>query len=145
LVIFVALLAGGWGGLTPVDSDLWGGLPLTLLLTAFAVIASVPLAIALALGRRSPLPIVRWLCTGYIEIVRGVPLITVLFFGAFVLPLLLPSHWRADPMIRVALCLMGFSAAYLAEVYRGGLQAIAKGQAEACHALSLSRWQTSSW
>lgn len=141
LVTFVALLAGGWGGLAPVDSDLWGGLPLTLLLTAFAVIASVPLAIALALGRRSQLPIVRWLCTGYIEIVRGVPLITVLFFGAFVLPLLLPATWRADPMIRVALCLMGFSAAYLAEVYRGGLQAIAKGQSEACHALSLTRWQ----
>lgn len=142
LVIFVALLAGGWGGLTPVDSDLWGGLPLTLLLTAFAVIASVPMAIALALGRRSQLPIVRWICTGYIEIVRGVPLITILFFGAFVLPLLLPANWRADPMIRVALCLMGFSAAYLAEIYRGGLQAIAKGQAEAAHALSLGRWQT---
>lgn len=142
LVLFVALLAGGWAGLTPVDSDLWGGLPLTLLLSVFAVITSVPLAIALALGRRSQLPIVRWVCTGYIELVRGVPLITVLFFGAFVLPLLLPAAWRGDGMVRVALCLTGFSAAYLAEVYRGGLQAIAKGQAEAAHALSLSRWQT---
>lgn len=142
LAMFVALLAGGWGGLTPVDSDLWGGLPLTLLLSVFAVIASVPLAIALALGRRSQLPIVRWACTGYIELVRGVPLITVLFFGAFVLPLLLPPGWRADAMLRVALCLTAFSAAYLAEVYRGGLQAITKGQGEAAHALSLSRWQT---
>lgn len=142
LALFVALLAGGWAGLTPVDSDLWGGLPLTLLLSVFAVITSVPLAIALALGRRSRLPIIRWVCTGYIEIVRGVPLITVLFFGAFVLPLLLPAGWRADTMIRVALCLTGFSAAYLAEVYRGGLQAIAQGQKEAAHALSLSRWQT---
>lgn len=142
LVLFVALLAGGWAGLTPVDSDLWGGLPLTLLLSVFAVMTSVPLAIALALGRRSQLPIVRWVCTGYIEIIRGVPLITVLFFGAFVLPLLLPASWRADPMIRVAFCLTAFSAAYLAEVYRGGLQAITKGQSEAAHALSLSRWQS---
>mgnify|MGYP001275684999 CR=1 FL=1 len=142
LVPFVALLAGGWAGLTPVDSDLWGGLPLTLLLSVFAVMTSVPLAIALALGRRSQLPIVRWVCTGYIEIIRGVPLITVLFFGAFVLPLLLPASWRADPMIRVAFCLTAFSAAYLAEVYRGGLQAITKGQSEAAHALSLSRWQS---
>lgn len=108
LVLFVALLAGGWAGLTPVDSDLWGGLPLTLLLSVFAVITSVPLAIALALGRRSQLPIVRWVCTGYIELVRGVPLITVLFFGAFVLPLLLPAAWRGDAMVRVALCLTGF-------------------------------------
>lgn len=142
LASFVALLAGGWAGLTPVESDLWGGLPLTLLLSVFAVITSVPLAIVLALGRRSHLPIVRWICTGYIELVRGVPLITVLFFGAFVLPLLLPASWRADTMIRVAICLTAFSAAYLAEVYRGGLQAITKGQYEAAHALSLSRWQT---
>jgi general L-amino acid transport system permease protein len=120
LASFVALLAGGWAGLTPVESDLWGGLPLTLLLSVFAVITSVPLAIVLALGRRSHLPIVRWICTGYIELVRGVPLITVLFFGAFVLPLLLPASWRADTMIRVAICLTAFSAAYLAEVYRGG-------------------------
>jgi general L-amino acid transport system permease protein len=141
LLVFIALMAGGWAGLTPVDSDLWGGLPLTLLLTAAAVMASVPLGIVLALGRRSPLPMVRWVCTAYIEIVRGVPLITVLFFGAFVLPLLLPADWRGDAMVRVAICLTGFSAAYLAEVYRGGLQAIAKGQSEACHALSLSRWQ----
>src|SRR5690606_3616603 len=76
LVMFIALLSGGFAGLTPVDSDLWGGLPLTLLLSVFAVITSVPLALALALGRRSQLPIVRWVCTGYIELVRGVPLIT---------------------------------------------------------------------
>ena len=138
---FVALMAGGFAGLTRVDSDLWGGLPLTLLLSAVAVIASVPLGIALALGRRSELPIVRWLCTGYIELVRGVPLITLLFFGAFVLPLVLPPSWRVDAMIRVAICLVAFSAAYLAEVYRGGLQTIARGQGEAAHALSLSRWQ----
>jgi general L-amino acid transport system permease protein len=141
LVVFIALMAGGFAGLTRVESDLWGGLPLTLLLSTVAVIASVPLGIALALGRRSELPIVRWVCTGYIELVRGVPLITVLFFGAFVLPLVLPPSWRVDAMIRVAICLVAFSAAYLAEVYRGGLQAITKGQGEAAHALSLSRWQ----
>jgi general L-amino acid transport system permease protein len=102
----------------------------------------VPLGIALALGRRSRLPVVSWLATGYIELVRGLPLITLLFFGAFVLPLILPPQWRMDPMLRIGICLTMFSAAYLAEVFRGGLQAVTRGQYEAAHALSLTKWQT---
>ncbi len=141
LAAFIALIAGGFAGLAPVATDLWGGLPLTLMLTTLAVMASVPLGMALALGRRSSLPLLRWVCTGYIELVRGVPLITLLFFGAFVLPLVLPASWRVDAMVRVVVCLVGFSAAYLAEVFRGGLQAIPKGQFEAAHALGLSRWK----
>ena len=141
LLLFGVLMAGGVAGLAPVGSDLWGGLPLTLLLAVTGCLLGVPLGIALALGRRSSLPLLRWLCGAYIEAVRGVPLITLLFFGAFVLPLLLPPAWRLDPMLRIAACLTLFGAAYLAEIFRGGLQAVARGQLEAAHALGLTRWQ----
>lgn len=142
LVAFGALMAGGFGGLAPVGTDLWGGLPLTLFLALVACLLSMPLGVALALGRRSKLPVLRWMATAYIEGIRGIPLITLLFFGAFVLPLVLPDSWRIDTMLRIAACLTMFCAAYLAEVFRGGLQAIKQGQIEAAHALSLSRWQT---
>lgn len=125
---FGVLMAGGVAGLAPVPSDLWGGLPLTLFLAVIACLAGVPLGILLALGRRSSLPLIRILCTGFIEAVRGVPLITLLFFGAFVLPMLVPAQWRVDPMVRIAVCLAAFSAAYLAEVFRGGLQAVPKAR-----------------
>jgi general L-amino acid transport system permease protein len=138
----VGLLHGGVAGLGGVSTELWGGLPLTLLLAVVSTLAAFPLGIALALGRRSRLPLLRWACTGYIELVRGVPLITLLFFGAFVLPLLLPAPWRLDAMLRIGLCLALFSAAYMAEVFRGGLQGIPKGQLEAAQALGLTRAQT---
>ena len=142
VVAFGVLMVGGIFGLTRVGTDLWGGLPLTLLLAVIALLVGVPLGIALALGRRSKLPAVKWLSTTYIELVRGLPLITLLFFGAFVLPLLLPPQWRLDPMLRIGICLVMFAAAYLAEVFRGGLQAVTRGQYEAAHALGLNKWQT---
>lgn len=142
LLVFGVLMAGGVFGLAPVGSDLWGGLPLTLFLAVAALLIGVPLGIALALGRRSKLPVLSWLSTGYIEAIRGVPLIALLFFGAFVLPLLLPAQWRLDPMLRIGACLTLFHAAYLAEVFRGGLQAVPRGQYEAAHALGLNKWQT---
>lgn len=138
---FGALMAGGVAGLAPVPSDLWGGLPLTLFLAVIACLAGVPLGILLALGRRSSLPLIRILCTGFIEAVRGVPLITLLFFGAFVLPMLVPAQWRVDPMVRIAVCLAAFSAAYLAEVFRGGLQAVPQGQVMAAQAMGFTRVQ----
>lgn len=142
LLAFVVLMAGGVFGLTPVGTDLWGGLPLTVFLALVACLFGVPAGMALALARRSKLPALRWLATGYIETVRGVPLITLLFFGAFILPLTLPPTWRFDPMLRIGICLTMFSAAYLAEVFRGGLQSVAKGQEEAARALSFTRVQT---
>ncbi|HJV61894.1 MAG TPA: amino acid ABC transporter permease [Albitalea sp.] len=140
--LFFVLMSGGVLGLSAVSSDLWGGLPLTLFLALVACLLGVPLGIALALARRSGLPALRWLAGGYIEGVRGVPLITLLFFGAFVVPLVLPPQWRLDPMLRIGVCLTMFCSAYLAEVFRGGLQAVPRGQLEAAHALGLNRWQT---
>lgn len=142
LVAFAILLGGGVFGLTPVGTDLWGGLPLTILLGVIACLLGLPLGIVLALGRQSHLPVLSWLATSYVELVRGLPLITLLFFGAFVLPILLPPAWRLDPMLRVTICVVLFAAAYQAEIFRGGLQAIGKGQREAAHALNLNRWQT---
>lgn len=141
LAVFGLLMHGGFAGMSRVTSDLWGGLPLTLFLAAIACLAGVPFGIVLALGRRSTLPIVRWLSTTYIETIRAIPLITLLFFGAFVLPLLLPAQFKWDAMIRIALCLIAFEAAYIAEVVRGGLQAIPRGQYEAAQALGLTRLQ----
>lgn len=142
LLGFGIMMAGGVLDLSRVGTELWGGLPLTLFLAVIACLAGLPLGIALALARRSRLPALRWLATGFIEAIRGLPLITLLFFGAFVLPLVLPERWRLDPMLRIGVCLTVFCAAYLAEVVRGGLQAIGSGQYEAAHALGLTRWQT---
>lgn len=102
MAAFFTLMAGGVFGLKPADSDSWGGLPLTVILTLLGMTVSVPIGIVLALGRRSSLPLVRMVSAGYIEIVRGVPLITVLFVASFVFPLLLPSDVRIDPFWRVA-------------------------------------------
>jgi general L-amino acid transport system permease protein len=142
LVSFGVLLRGGLFGLTPVDTALWGGLPLTLLMGVVACLLGMPVGISVALARRSKLPALRLLATGYVEFIRGVPLITLLFFGAFALPILLPPEWRLDLMLRIGICVVLFAGAYQAEVFRGGLQAIAKGQMEAAHALNLSKWQT---
>lgn len=123
--------------LPPVETARWGGLMLTFLLTIVAIVVSFPLGVALALGRRSTLPAVRWVSTAYIETVRGVPLVTILFMASVMFPLLLPGHLRIDKVARAMLALVLFSAAYLAENVRGGLQAIPRGQYDAARALGL--------
>lgn len=142
LAAFFLLVRGGVLGLSRVEPGLWGGLPLTVLLTLVGVSASIPLGVLLALGRRSRLPVARAAATIYIEMVRGVPLITVLFVASFVFPLLLPQGLRLDVLSRVALGITLFQAAYMAEVVRGGLQALPRGQHEAAASLGLSWWQT---
>ena len=128
-------------GLPLVETDKWGGLPLTLILSANGIVFSFPLAVALALGRRSELPIIRALSVGYIELVRGVPLITVLFMASLMIPLFLPEGITIDKVLRAQIGFILFAAAYEAEVIRGGLQAVPKGQYEAADALGLSYWQ----
>jgi general L-amino acid transport system permease protein len=137
-VIAYWLLTGGAFGLPVVKTSLWGGMLVTLVVATTGIAASFPLGILLALGRRSELPIVRWFSTGYIEIVRGVPLITVLFMASVMLPLFLPPDVTFDKLLRALVGVALFSAAYLAEVIRGGLQAIPRGQFEAADALGLS-------
>jgi general L-amino acid transport system permease protein len=136
-------------GLTPADgwfrvvpSNLWGGLLLTFLLTVVGISFSFPLGILLALGRRSRLPIVRWVSIVYIEVIRGVPLVTILFMASTMVPLFLPAGIRPDNVLRAMIGITLFSAAYLAENVRGGLQAIEQGQYEASYALGLSGVQT---
>ncbi|MBL8335044.1 MAG: amino acid ABC transporter permease [Rubrivivax sp.] len=137
---FLLLMRGGMAGLTLVETDRWGGLPLTLLLSVVSLVVSFPLAILVALGRQSHLPAIRTLCVLYVELIRGVPLISVLFMASFVLPLFMPNG-RMDVLLRVLIGMTLFSAAYLAEVIRGGLQAIPKGQVEAAQSIGLSYWQ----
>lgn len=141
----ILILLHGFQGSTLlplVETTRWGGLTLTFLLAIVAIVASFPLGVLLALGRRSALPVVRLLCTVYIEMVRGVPLVTILFMSSVMFPLLMPGHWRVDKVVRAMLALILFSAAYLAENVRGGLQAIPKGQYEAARALGLGNAQT---
>jgi general L-amino acid transport system permease protein len=137
------LIAGFTG--TPVASvgtNAWGGLLLTVLLATVGIVLSFPLGVVLALGRRSRLPVVRMLSTGYIELIRGVPLVTILFMADLILPLFLPGEWRIDRVARAMGGITLFSAAYVAENVRGGLQAIPTGQIEAAHALGLTGVQT---
>ncbi len=139
--VFFGLMYGGFAGLTPVSTDSWGGLPLTVILTLLGIGVSTPIGIVLALGRRSKLALVRVLSTGYIELVRGVPLITVLFVASFIFPLLLPSGVRIDPFWRVAGGIILFQAAYMAETVRGGLQTVPAGQFLAADSLGLKPYQ----
>lgn len=141
-VMFVLLSGIENTPLVPVGSSSWGGLLLTVLLAAVGIILSFPLGVLLALGRRSDLPAIRVLSTGYIELIRGVPLITILFMADIMLPLLLPSELRIDRVARAMGGITLFSAAYVAENVRGGLQAIPTGQVEASQALGLSGVQT---
>jgi general L-amino acid transport system permease protein len=137
------LLAGYAGtSLESVSTNVWGGLLLTVLLAVVGILLSFPLGVILALGRRSELPALRWLSTGYIELVRGVPLVTILFMADIILPLFLPGEWRLDRIARAMGGITLFSAAYVAENVRGGLQAIPTGQIEAARALGLSGLQT---
>jgi general L-amino acid transport system permease protein len=149
LLFFVAfpitafvLLLGGMFGLRLVETYLWGGLLVTLVITFTGIVGSLPLGILLALGRRSELPIIRGAAIAFIEFWRGVPLITVLFFATYMLPLFLPGNWQIDGLLRVLIGVVLFSAAYLAEVVRGGLQAIPRGQFEGATALGLGYWRT---
>ncbi|MGX9393034.1 amino acid ABC transporter permease [Nitrobacteraceae bacterium UC4446_H13] len=130
------------GGLPAVDTRLWGGLLVTLVVSVTGIVASMPVGIALALGRRSTIPLIRLFSIGFIEFWRGVPLITVLFFATYMLPLFLPGNFTVDGLVRVLIGIALFAGAYNAEVIRGGLQAIARGQEEAAHALGLSYWKT---
>jgi general L-amino acid transport system permease protein len=141
LGIVGALMWGGILGLSYVDTLLWSGLPLTLILAVVGMAFAFPFGILLALGRRSQLPAVRAICVAYIELVRGVPLITVLFMASVMLPLFLPTGFTIDKLLRAQVAFILFAAAYLAEVIRGGLQAIPKGQTEAADALGLGYWQ----
>jgi general L-amino acid transport system permease protein len=125
-----------------VSSNLWGGLLLTLLLTAVGILVSFPMGILLALGRRSKLPIIRWTSIGYIELVRGVPLVTILFMAQIMLPLFLPTGMQIDRVVRAMVGIILFTAAYQAENIRGGLQAIPPGQFDAAKAVGLSGAQT---
>jgi general L-amino acid transport system permease protein len=131
-------LIGGGLGLRVVRTSFWNGLLLTLLAAVVSILLSFPLGLLLALGRQSALPVIRWICTLYIEIVRGLPLIGILFLAQVMLPLVLPSGVRPDRVARAIAGLTLFSAAYLAENVRGGLQAIPKGQIEAARSLGLS-------
>jgi general L-amino acid transport system permease protein len=138
LCVIGLLMWGGVLGLPYVENQRWGGLILTLLLTTFGLAAAFPLAILLALGRRSELPAVRAMCVAYIELVRGVPLISLLFMASVMLPLFLPEGMTIDKLARAQIALILFAAAYLAEVVRGGLQAIPREQYDAADALGLS-------
>ena len=140
LPVMFILMQGGMLGLTFVPTSKWGGLPLTLILSVFGIVASFPLAVALALGRQSNLPAIKLICIGFIELIRGVPLITLLFMASLMINLFLPEGISFDKLLRAQIAIIIFSAAYLAEVIRGGLQALPRGQAEAADALGLSYW-----
>lgn len=141
LVAFCALMWGGVVGLSYVETALWGGLPLTLTLSSGGIVLAFPFAVLLALGRRSQLPIVRAICITYIELIRGVPLVTLLFMASFMFPLFMPQGVQIDAVLRALVAILLFGAAYLAEVVRGGLQAIPRGQYEAANAIGLTYWQ----
>lgn len=140
LALFVLLMRGGLFGLDFVPTNRWGGLPLTVALAVVGLALAFPLALVLALARRSQWPVARTLATTYIELVRGVPLISVLFMASFLLPLLWPAGWQPDVLVRVLMGLSLFVAAYMAEIIRGGLQAVPRGQVDAAVALGFGRW-----
>jgi general L-amino acid transport system permease protein len=140
-VLAFFLLIGGVLGLPHVETRLWGGLLVTLVISFTGITFSLPLGVLLALGRRSEFPIVRTFCIIFIEFWRGVPLITVLFFATYMLPFFLPTDWRIDGLARVLIGVVLFAGAYMAEVVRGGLQAIPRGQFEGAMALGLGYWR----
>ena len=137
-VIAFMLLVGGFLGLPHIGTEYWGGLLVTLVVASVGITASFPLGVMLALGRRSRMPLVRWASVTFIEFVRGVPLITVLFMSSVMLPLFLPPGWSIDKLLRALVGVALFAAAYMAETIRGGLQAIPRGQFEAADAIGLN-------
>jgi general L-amino acid transport system permease protein len=140
LALFFGLLWGGFLGMPYVETRLWGGLTLTLILAVFGIAVAFPLGILLALGRRSNMPVMRALSVAYIELVRGVPLVSLLFMASFMLPLFLPVGTNVNAVLRAQIAIIVFTSAYLAEIIRGGLQAIPRGQYEAAEALGLGYW-----
>jgi general L-amino acid transport system permease protein len=140
--IVIAAMGLDRGGLPVVDTRLWGGLLVTLVVSVTGIVTSMPVGIALALGRRSTIPLIRIFSIAFIEFWRGVPLITVLFFATYMLPLFVPTGFTIDGLVRALIGIALFAGAYQAEVIRGGLQAIPRGQGEAASALGLSWWKT---
>ncbi|SBS24901.1 Inner membrane amino-acid ABC transporter permease protein YhdY [Marinomonas spartinae] len=143
-VLAYYLFSGGVFGLEPVETAKWGGLFLTVLLGVIGIVASFPLGALLALGRRSNMPVAKSVCVIFIESIRAVPLITILFMASVMIPLFLPEGLNFNKLLRVLIGIVLFSSAYMAEVIRGGLQAIPKGQYEAADAMGLSYWQSMS-
>jgi general L-amino acid transport system permease protein len=137
----IKLISGGSFGLEYVESAAWGGLSLTFIISAFAILFCFPIGVFLALGRRSSLPAIKYISIGFIELWRGVPLITVLFMSAVMFPMFLPDGTFIDKLIRVLIAITLFEAAYMAEVIRGGLQALPKGQYEAAKSLGMGYWR----
>ena len=142
LAAFFTLMGGGSFGLSKVPTDQWGGLPLTVMLTVISMTLAFPIAVAVALGRRSNMPAIKTLCVIYVELIRGVPLISVLFMASFMFPLFMPIGKSPDVLVRVVIGITLFAAAYMAEIIRGGLQALPNGQTEAAASLGLGYWQT---
>jgi general L-amino acid transport system permease protein len=142
LFIMGLLLRGGLFGLDPVESTQWGGVPLTLLLSVFGLTAAYPLGVILALGRQSKMRAIKSLCIVYIELIRGVPLISLLFMSSIIFPLLLPEGVTINKILRAQVAIIMFTAAYIAEVVRGGLQGMPRGQYEAAESIGLNYYQT---
>ncbi|MEP6730129.1 MAG: amino acid ABC transporter permease [bacterium] len=138
----IVLLRGGWFGLSSVATEFWGGLPLTFLLSTVSFALAFPFGVALALGRRSEMPAVRTMSITYIELIRAVPLVSMIFMAAVMFPLFVPQSFTLDKLLRAHVAFVMVMSAYLAEVLRGGLQAIPKGQYEAAASIGLPYWPT---
>jgi general L-amino acid transport system permease protein len=144
LTVIGVLMWGGVLGLPYVPQERWGGLPVTLILATFGLAFGFPLGILVALGRRSDLPAIKAICVLYVELIRGVPLVSLLFMASVMFPLFLPEGINIDKLLRAQIAIILFAGAYLAEVVRGGLQALPKGQYEGADSLGLSYWQRTS-
>ena len=142
MVVMGFLMRGGLFGLSSVEATKWGGLPLTLLLSVFGLTIAYPLGVLLALGRQSKMPTIKWMCVVYIELIRGVPLISLLFMGSFIFPLFLPEGVNFPSILRALVAIILFTAAYIAEVVRGGLQGMSRGQYEAAESIGLNYYLT---
>jgi general L-amino acid transport system permease protein len=140
-IVSYFLLAGGAFGLLPMPTEKWGGLLVTLIISVVGITLSFPLGIILALGRQSQMPVIKTLCVVFIELIRAVPLITILFMASIMLPLFMPQGTTVDKLLRALVGVTLFTSAYMAEVVRGGLQAIPRGQYEAAAALGLGYWK----
>lgn len=141
IAVFLIIHGGFFTGLEVVDTHYWGGLMLTLILASVAMLFAFPISVLLALGRSSDMPVIKSFCVAYIELVRGVPLITILFMASVVLPLFLPTDMELDKVLRAMVGITMFFSAYLAENIRGGLQGLGKGQYEAADAIGMGYWQ----
>ena len=142
LVVMGVLMRGGILGLSSVETTQWGGLPLTLLLSVFGLTIAYPLGVIFALGRQSKMPTIKWMSVIYIELIRGVPLISLLFMGSFIFPLFLPEGVNFPTILRALVAIIIFTAAYIAEVVRGGLQGMSRGQYEAAESIGLNYFLT---